>query len=118
MSRRLWQRLQAAFRGPRTSLLRVFTLLLLVDVSVVPSRDWSDTKRIEANGQETSEVSLNDDDSQPSLLGLSLRLCNPDGALEKVCNIAFSSCHDVLAFSISSTCCEADINAETTLHSS
>lgn len=55
------------------------------ECTVIPSRDWSASRRIEANGQETSEVSLHDHDSQPSLLGLSLRLCNPDGALEKVC---------------------------------
>ncbi|KAK9898194.1 hypothetical protein P389DRAFT_166517 [Cystobasidium minutum MCA 4210] len=59
----------------------------LRECTVIPSRDWSASRRIEANGQETSEVSLHDHDSQPSLLGLSLRLCNPDGALEKVWHV-------------------------------
>ena len=56
------------------------------DVEVTPSRGWSAISRNNSSSTingEVSEISL-DDHSQPSLLGLSLRLCNPDGALEKV----------------------------------
>ncbi|GAA5845241.1 hypothetical protein JCM11251_003854 [Rhodosporidiobolus azoricus] len=46
------------------------------DVHVTPSRDWS------ADGAPGGEV-----DGQPSLLGLSLRLCNPQHALEQVWHV-------------------------------
>lgn len=45
--------------------------LLLADVDVVPSRHWSASGSTGAAGQ-------------PSLLGLSLRLCHPQAALEQV----------------------------------
>ncbi|GAA5884118.1 hypothetical protein JCM6882_002146 [Rhodosporidiobolus microsporus] len=46
------------------------------DVHVTPSRDWS------SDGATGGEV-----DGQPSLLGLSLRLCNPQHALEQVWHV-------------------------------
>ena len=45
---------------------------------MIPSRDWSSSNN---NGEGSHQ------DMQPSLLGLSLRLCNPDGALENVWHI-------------------------------
>jgi len=45
------------------------------DVYVVPSSEWS------SNGVQASV------DDQPSLLGLSLRLCNPQHALEQVWHV-------------------------------
>ncbi|GAA5822058.1 hypothetical protein JCM5353_006216 [Sporobolomyces roseus] len=47
------------------------------DVYVTPSRDWSST-----GGSRGGEV-----DGEPSLLGLSLRLCNPQHALEQVWHV-------------------------------
>lgn len=58
------------------TLTTLHPLLAYPDVYVVPGRDWSAATT--AEGQDALE------DMQPSLLGLSLRLCNPDGALEKV----------------------------------
>ncbi|GAA5982163.1 hypothetical protein JCM5350_003477 [Sporobolomyces pararoseus] len=46
------------------------------DVPVVPSSEWS------SNGVQAASV-----DDQPSLLGLSLRLCNPQHALEQVWHV-------------------------------
>lgn len=48
-----------------------------LDVYVTPSRDWSST-----GGSRGGEV-----DGEPSLLGLSLRLCNPQHALEQVWHV-------------------------------
>lgn len=50
--------------------------LPFVEVRVVPSRTWSSAA---VPGGETGAV-----DGQPSLLGLSLRLCDPQHALEQV----------------------------------
>lgn len=49
----------------------------LRQVTLQPSRDWS---------QSTKNV-ITHEDAQPSLLGLSLRLCSPEGALEHVWHI-------------------------------
>ncbi|GAA99648.1 uncharacterized protein L969DRAFT_86922 [Mixia osmundae IAM 14324] len=50
----------------------------LRDVELVPSRSWSMQPR---KGQ------IAHDDAEPSLLGLSMRLCNPEGALEQVWHV-------------------------------
>lgn len=49
------------------------------DVSLVPSREWA-VAGLKQNGQHT-------DDVKPSLLGLSLRVCNPAHALESVYHV-------------------------------
>lgn len=50
----------------------------LRQVNISPSKHWS---------QSTQPATLTSDDAQPSLLGLSLRLCSPEGALEHVWHI-------------------------------
>lgn len=58
--------------GYRTSVLMTQT-----DVQILPSRTWSlSTKAVGTH-----------EDAQPSLLGLSLRLCSPEGALDQVWHI-------------------------------
>ena len=59
------------------SVFRSSSLLIRIDVYVTPSRDWSTT-----GGSRGGEV-----DGEPSLLGLSLRLCNPQHALEQVWHV-------------------------------
>ena len=73
-------------RLPCAALAGQHALTRIADVEVTPSRGWSaisGSTSTAKNDNEVLEVPL-DDHSQPSLLGLSLRLCNPDGALEKV----------------------------------
>ena len=48
-------------------------------MSLVPSREWA-VAGLKQNGQHT-------DDVKPSLLGLSLRVCNPAHALESVYHV-------------------------------
>jgi hypothetical protein len=52
------------------------------DVSIIPSRTWVE-EAMRANGQEPPS----DPDQKPSLLGLSLRVCNPANALESVYHV-------------------------------
>jgi hypothetical protein len=54
-----------------------------IDVSVVPSRTWVE-EAMKANGESTPE---GEEERKPSLLGLSLRVCNPARALESVYHV-------------------------------
>lgn len=56
----------------------------LRDVTVIPSTVWTGN---DDDPSSSSQYGQGGADSQPSLLGLSLRLCNPDGALEKVWHV-------------------------------
>ena len=61
------------------------------DVQLVPSRTWVE-EAMKANGEEGSSEAPDRNQNQeegrkPSLLGLSLRVCNPARALESVYHV-------------------------------
>jgi hypothetical protein len=59
----------------------------VIDVVVVPSRTWVE-EAMRANGENPSDgEEEGDGDRKPSLLGLSLRVCNPARALESVYHV-------------------------------
>lgn len=65
--------------------------LSFADVRLTPSRAWAEAairqeRQAQQNGQSSSEAE-EEDDRKPSLLGLSLRVCNPAHALESVYHV-------------------------------
>ena len=60
----------------------------MIDVVVTPSRTWVE-EAMRANGEDPSEPGEGEDEEEkkPSLLGLSLRVCNPARALESVYHV-------------------------------
>jgi len=56
----------------------------MVDVVVIPSRTWVE-EAMRANGEDPAEEG--EEEKKPSLLGLSLRVCNPARALESVYHV-------------------------------
>lgn len=72
-------------RGGSSPALDVWVILKLIslpDVHLIPNRTWSEA----ALAQETPSSS-SDTRPKPSLLGLSLRACNPANALESVYHV-------------------------------
>jgi hypothetical protein len=59
---------------------------LIVDVVVTPSRTWVE-EAMRANGEDPEEIGEGEEEKKPSLLGLSLRVCNPARALESVYHV-------------------------------
>jgi hypothetical protein len=57
----------------------------MVDVVVTPSRTWVE-EAMRANGEDPTEGE-GEEEKKPSLLGLSLRVCNPARALESVYHV-------------------------------
>lgn len=53
---------------------------------VVPSRTWVE-EAMRANGEDPSQEGEGEEGKKPSLLGLSLRVCNPARALESVYHV-------------------------------
>lgn len=66
----------------RASECRRGVLMVELDVTIVPSRTWVE-EAMRANGEDPAK----DPDRKPSLLGLSLRVCNPARALESVYHV-------------------------------
>jgi len=56
----------------------------MADVVVTPSRTWVE-EAMRANGEDPAEEG--EEEKKPSLLGLSLRVCNPARALESVYHV-------------------------------
>ena len=51
-----------------------------IDVSIVPSREWSQPQQSDDNSDAKAAV-------QPSLLGLSMRVCEPEFSLDNVWHV-------------------------------
>ena len=58
---------------------------LTIDVVVTPSRTWVE-EAMRANGEDPTDEG-GEEEKKPSLLGLSLRVCNPARALESVYHV-------------------------------
>jgi hypothetical protein len=59
----------------------------MTDVVVTPSRTWVE-EAMRANGEDpTDGEGEGEEEKKPSLLGLSLRVCNPARALESVYHV-------------------------------
>lgn len=65
--------------------LMVFAFVV-ADVNVIPSRAWSEAA-LRQNGEALAAQHADGSAPKPSLLGLSLRMCNPAHALESVYHV-------------------------------